>query len=77
MPPKPQRPTPRRLIDAVAVALVAARPDPTSGAGVTAFPQWETDVMAVSLAIEATHPGHGDYRFRLKCEGAKDTGERE
>lgn len=65
------RPKPKKLTDALAFALAQARPDEEAEAGVLiGMTQWDVDVMAVSLAIEATNSGDA-YTFRCRCHQAK------
>lgn len=68
--------SPKKLIDGISYALRQTRPDPAESPRSRAdFDQWETDVLAVSLAIEYATPGLGNYRFRMKCQGPKDRGQ--
>lgn len=66
--PKPRRPSATWTARSVAFALVQARPEPEAGRA--AMLQWETDVMAVSLAVRHL-TGYDDSRFRIDCQGPK------
>ena len=68
--------SPRKMVEQIAYALRQTRPDPGENARARAdFDQWETDVLAVSLAIDYAAPGLGNYPFRMKCQGPQDRGQ--
>jgi len=69
----------RGIANALSYALVQARPDdegPGAGQDVlrVRMGQWESDVFAVSLALQLA-TGYDDTTFRRKCQGPKDRGE--
>lgn len=65
---KPTRPSATATVRALAFALIQARPEPEAGRA--AMRQWETDVLAVSLAVTQL-TGYNDSRFRVDCQGPK------
>ena len=85
---RPSGPVPKKLIDALQYALAQSRPEVDPGAPGGAplegswnrmalqerMQQWDTDVLAVSLVVEAV--GSNAYTFRCRCHQAKDTGEK-
>lgn len=70
--PQPKT-VPRKLINALAFALAQARPD-GEGEGLldvgARLEQWDVDVLAVSLAIEAA-TGADAYAWRCRCQQSK------
>lgn len=70
------RPSATSVAKALSFVLIQARPEPSAGRAVdvsAAMVQWETDVLAVSLAVQ-TLTGYDDSRFRRDCQGPKGEG---
>ena len=75
--PKTTKPAGRTIARALSFALIQARPEPYPPGGpkpfstrATQMEQWETDVMAVSMALALLF-NYDDTRFRRECQGPK------